>query len=109
MLIFLLDTLCLILEAILSMAESIIRLFVSKPLKSLHGEIALITGAGQGIGREIALQLSKLGVKVVLWDLNQGTCERTKEEVETEGGVAWAFKCDVSNREEVAKVADKTR
>lgn len=105
----LLDTLMLLFEAILALLESILRLFVSKPLKSLHGEIALITGAGHGIGKEIALQLSKLGVKVVLWDVNQTTCEATKAEVEATGGVAWAFKCDVAVRDEVGKVANVMR
>jgi all-trans-retinol dehydrogenase (NAD+) len=91
--------------------EAIYKLLVSSPRsKNLKGEIALITGAGHGIGRELALQLAqKDGVKIVCWDINDKSAEETALEISKNGGTAWAFKCDVSNRDQVAKVAKMTR
>lgn len=41
------------------------------PEKALQGELALVTGGGGGLGRLLALRLSKLGVDIVIWDINQ--------------------------------------
>jgi len=68
-----------------------------------------VTGAGHGIGRELALQLSLEGVKVVCWDINEASVKETCKLIEEQNGTAWAFKCDVSNRQEVIAVSQKTR
>lgn len=48
---------------------------VGYPEQALQGELALVTGGGGGLGRLLALRLSKLGVDIVIWDINQeGTC-----------------------------------
>lgn len=44
---------------------------VGYPEKDLHGELALVTGGGGGLGRLLSLRLSKLGVDVIIWDINQ--------------------------------------
>lgn len=41
------------------------------PEKDLKNDIALVTGGGSGIGRLLATRLSKMGTKVVIWDINQ--------------------------------------
>lgn len=41
------------------------------PMKDLDGELALVTGGGGGLGRLLALRLTELGCKVILWDINQ--------------------------------------
>jgi all-trans-retinol dehydrogenase (NAD+) len=103
------DTFLLLVECILALWESIYRWFVPPEPKTLRGEIALVTGAGHGIGRELAIQLSRLGVGIVCWDLNETWCTNVVKEVQAEGGRAWAFKCDVANKVQVQEVAEKTR
>lgn len=64
----------------------------------LDGKIALVTGAGRGIGREIALTLAREGAEVVL-NYN-GSLERArevKEEIEAHGGKAHLYQCNVSD------------
>lgn len=69
---------------------------------SVKDKVAIVTGAGQGIGREIALSLAKNGAKVVLIDISDKILEVLKEveKLEREG---LAVKCDVSNVNEVEK------
>jgi len=40
-------------------------------MKSINGEIALVTGGGGGLGRLLCLRLSNLGAIVVIWDINK--------------------------------------
>lgn len=62
----------------------------------LAGKVALITGAGSGIGREAALLFSREGAKVVAVDVNDGAIAETVALVEKDGGVARPFPADVS-------------
>lgn len=41
------------------------------PEQILRGELALVTGGGGGLGKLLALRLAKLGVDIVIWDINQ--------------------------------------
>ena len=62
----------------------------------LENKVALITGAGSGIGRASALLLAKEGAKVALSDVNLEGCEETAQMVaDSVGGQAIAVKCDV--------------
>lgn len=71
----------------------------------LHGQVAVITGAGSGIGRLMALKLAGQGVKCILWDLNAPGVEAVAQEITASGGIAKAYACDVTNREAVAELA----
>lgn len=42
-----------------------------KPKKNIKGEIVLITGAGHGLGKEIAMRLAEMEPVLVIWDINQ--------------------------------------
>lgn len=44
---------------------------VGYPEKNLQGELALVTGGGGGLGRLLSLRLAKLGVDVIIWDINK--------------------------------------
>ncbi len=110
MLVVILDLLWLLLLLPFSLLETLVRsTFFPRPRKSIAGELALVTGAGHGIGKEYALQLARLGAKVACWDINAKTCKETRRQIEAEGGTAWDFVCDVSNREAIARVAQQTR
>ncbi|MES1264314.1 MAG: glucose 1-dehydrogenase [Variovorax sp.] len=62
----------------------------------LAGRLAMITGAGQGNGRALALGLSQAGARVIVTDMNEATVEETAALVRREGGEAWAFVLDVT-------------
>lgn len=66
----------------------------------LKGKVALVTGAGRGIGKGIALTLAKAGANMVVTDIADSVFQTAKE-VEALGVVALPVKCDVSNFEEV--------
>ena len=51
--------------------EALISAFIPPKPKNISGKVALVTGAGHGIGREIALELARKGAKLVLWDINK--------------------------------------
>ncbi|HZP88106.1 MAG TPA: SDR family NAD(P)-dependent oxidoreductase [Burkholderiales bacterium] len=63
----------------------------------LEGRLALITGAGQGNGRALALGLAQAGARVIATDLNAATVEATASQVRAQGGEAWAFVLDVTS------------
>ncbi|WFU79224.1 SDR family oxidoreductase [Bradyrhizobium sp. CIAT3101] len=78
-----------------------------KPL--LDGQAAVVTGAGQGMGREIALALAKAGARVVVCDINAGTIEATANEIQRRGGTAWPVAWDVSDAADAVRVAAQVK
>jgi NAD(P)-dependent dehydrogenase (short-subunit alcohol dehydrogenase family) len=63
----------------------------------LEGRLALVTGAGQGNGRTLALGLAQAGARVIATDMNGSTVEETAKLVRQEGGEAWSFALDVTS------------
>ena len=68
---------------------------------SLQGKVALVTGAGQGIGRAIALRLAKDGADIAIVDLNEEKMLAVSLEVDALGRKSTTFKADVSDRKQV--------
>ena len=77
------------------------------PLKDLHSEIVLITGAASGLGKGLAQRLAQLGCTLVLWDVNERENESVAKELndQTNSKRIHAMKCDLTNREEIYKCA----
>lgn len=66
---------------------------------NLEGKVAVVTGAGQGIGREISLFYAKHGANVVVGDLNLESAEQVVQEIEEIGTKGLAQQVDVSQKE----------
>jgi meso-butanediol dehydrogenase/(S,S)-butanediol dehydrogenase/diacetyl reductase len=67
----------------------------------IDGKAVLVTGAGQGIGRAIALRLAKDGAHIAIVDMNDGKMNAVAGEVKKIGRNATTFKADVTKRDEV--------
>lgn len=74
---------------------------------NLAGKVALVTGAGQGIGRAIALKLAALEADLALVDLNPATVQETAAEIEKLGRRALALQADVSRKPEVDQAVQR--
>jgi tetrahydroxynaphthalene reductase len=74
----------------------------------LDGKVALVTGSGRGIGAAMAIELGRLGAKVVVNYANSSdSAEKTVEKIKAIGSDAVAFKADVRNVSETVKLFDK--
>jgi 7-alpha-hydroxysteroid dehydrogenase len=72
------------------------------------GKIGIVTGAGRGIGRAIALEWAKQGAKVVCAARSKSEIENVAEEIGRAGGEAVAQCCDVSSADSVKELVDAT-
>merc|ERR1719430_281601 len=106
-----LEILLAFLYAIYCILESMVMWFVPRHLrfKDVQGEIVLITGGGSGIGQLMAVEFAKRKCKIVTWDINTGGNEKTVELVKAAGSKAWAYKVDVTNRNEVYDMAKQVK
>jgi len=68
---------------------------------SISGKVALVTGAGQGIGRGIALRLARDGADIAVMDVNAKALAVVAKEIEAQGRRAATFTGDVSDRSQV--------
>jgi 2-hydroxycyclohexanecarboxyl-CoA dehydrogenase len=70
-------------------------------MKRLEGKIAIITGAGGGIGRGIALRFAAEGAQIGVLDINPAMCSAVVDEIQAAGGQVTALECDVSKEDQV--------
>jgi 3-oxoacyl-[acyl-carrier protein] reductase len=75
-------------------------------LANLEGKIAIVTGAGHGIGREVALALARSGAEVVVTDVSDEIFEVGKQ-IESVGTKAFPLKCDVTDATEAVTIEEK--
>src|SRR5437588_4911171 len=72
----------------------------------LHGKVAVVTGAGSGIGRSTALLLARCGASVHVADIDAESAERVAGEISSAGGSATAHALDVSDPAAVEALAE---
>lgn len=74
----------------------------------LQDDVALVTGAGSGLGKASALLLAEAGAQVAAFDLNQEAARATREEISRSGGTAIAIAGDSSVEEDVGEAVHET-
>ncbi|HEX9958511.1 MAG TPA: SDR family NAD(P)-dependent oxidoreductase [Fibrella sp.] len=75
--------------------------------KELAGQVALITGAGSGIGKAAALLLAKAGAKIVAISRTQDEVDKTIQEVEKAGSEGLALTADIAKAEDMKRVYEE--
>ncbi|ALC48624.1 CG2254 [Drosophila busckii] len=103
------DIVMLVIKFWLSIIEEAIKLFTTRPEANVSGQFVLITGAGHGMGKEMALQYAALGAKVICWDVNEQTNNQTVKQIKQAGGSAFGYVCNVVKREDIMELATRMR
>jgi NAD(P)-dependent dehydrogenase (short-subunit alcohol dehydrogenase family) len=75
--------------------------------KAVRGRVLMVTGASSGIGRSAALKLADAGGIVLLVARTPEKLETTKEEIEAGGGTAHVHRCDLSDMDDIDRLADE--
>jgi len=73
----------------------------------LKDKVAVVTGAGRGIGRTIALQLAREGASLVCWDIEEESVVQTAREVEAMGSLGLSFRVDVAQFNQVSSAVEQ--
>eukprot|EP00090_Calanus_glacialis_P011519 TRINITY_DN19909_c0_g1_i1.p1 TRINITY_DN19909_c0_g1~~TRINITY_DN19909_c0_g1_i1.p1 ORF type:complete len:306 (-),score=78.86 TRINITY_DN19909_c0_g1_i1:145-1062(-) len=91
--------------------ERLVKIFVPQKMleKNISGQVVLVTGGGSGIGRLMCLRYARLGATVVTWDINKLGNEETVEMVKKEGNRAFSYTVDMSSKDDIYRVAEKTK
>jgi len=74
----------------------------------LNNKVAIVTGAGKGIGKAIALQLAKAGAKVVLVARTLADVEQSLSEIEAFGGEGLALACNIKSEGQLSKLVEQS-
>jgi meso-butanediol dehydrogenase / (S,S)-butanediol dehydrogenase / diacetyl reductase len=77
------------------------------PIAEISAQAVLITGAGRGLGRAMALGLAQHGAAVGLIDIDSASCNETAEHIRSSGGRASAYVADVSSQAAVLDAAGR--
>ena len=77
-------------------------------MMSLSNRVAIVTGSGQGIGREIALKLADQGASIVISDVNASTAKEVASEIKAKNGKSIAIPANVAVADEIHKLVEQT-
>ena len=109
---FVLENLKLLIIELLFIIPNILRyiwkIFLPKSRKNISGQLALITGGSEGIGRALAFRLAQEGCNIAIANRNLEKGQTTAEEIRKKFNVkVQAFQCDVSKREDVKRLKNE--
>uniref|UniRef100_A0A0N5A6P0 Short-chain dehydrogenase/reductase 3 n=1 Tax=Parastrongyloides trichosuri TaxID=131310 RepID=A0A0N5A6P0_PARTI len=79
------------------------------PRKDVKGKVILITGGGNGLGKNLAIAFGKLGSKVVLWDIDKKNLDLTIKQLKTLDVECHSFIVDVTNKDLIYETAKKVK
>ncbi|XP_048385465.1 epidermal retinol dehydrogenase 2 isoform X2 [Stegostoma tigrinum] len=107
---FLLESLVTLFLSLYYILEALVLLVVPVRRKNVSGEIVLVSGAGSGVGRYVALEFARLHATLVLWDINEeGNKETARQAREKGASRVYSYICDCSKKSSVYEVADKVK
>ena len=75
----------------------------------LEGRIAIVTGAGRGIGRATALELARMGAHIVIAEMDAAGADKTAAEVQNVGRKTLVLKTDVTSRADLTTMVERSR
>ncbi len=93
----------------LTQHESVLKRNTIQKMKNFKGKTVVITGAGSGIGRALAINFSKRGANLAIADINEGNLNDTVEEIKKNGITIFSKVFDVSKNEQVLKFAEDVK
>uniref|UniRef100_A0AAG5D5E5 Hydroxysteroid 17-beta dehydrogenase 11 n=2 Tax=Anopheles atroparvus TaxID=41427 RepID=A0AAG5D5E5_ANOAO len=102
-LVFCWDVFIILVQFFLTLLKSLFHLVRPPKAKSLTGEVAAVVGSGRGVGYDLAIQLAALGVKVACIDINTTDNDLLVKKIQSSGGVACSYECDVTARSDVSR------
>ena len=74
----------------------------------LQGQVAIVTGAGRGIGRATALELARMGADIVVAELDRANAEGTASELRGLGRRALVVQTEVISRKDLGAMVERT-
>jgi len=75
----------------------------------LIDRVAIVTGAGRGLGKSISINLARQGASVAAADINFDNCRTTVQEIQEEGFSAMAIEADITKEEDAFRMAEETK